>query len=923
MAAAALALLVAGGPFEAARGEPAGPVPRSVSERTTASERAAATGEPVEILSERTERSQLFANPSGTFTLEQSTMPVRVETPEGWRDLDPTLERGADGLIRPRMAAIGMAFSGGGYSAPLVTLTKDGVQVGLHWPLTLPPPVLDGRTLTYPTVRPGVDLKITVDVDSFTQVLIAQTPAAARRLEFEGIRLNVATPSLSLVKSAGGGVDAIDLTGDAIFEAAQPLMWDSSGNGAAKPGALDRTAFPVEGDTTSAMSVSLGPDYIFLKPSLAMIDDPATVYPLHFDPGFSGKRSGHAMIDRAYPSSSYWNWSADQAVGYQNFDRWSHKRLFFQFYIAEIAGANVTRAVFRANQVYSASCTRSEIEAWETSRFTPGVTWNNASGSNVWLREVANFFSEGSGRPGCETGKVLEFGVTGLLDTRVGLRANYVYLGLRAADETNPMVWKRLTANSSLGIEYNFPPERPGAEDLKIGRSNHELACVTSTTGYPTTGGTEIDLRAFLADRDHAKGQAVFGEFEVWIPGDRRVFWGRSAALVPPREFSPTVKPNLPDGVYWWHVRVSDGISTSLWSPSCFFRVDTRYPPPPRPVLVTPAEACPPVEPPEQPIEDPCYRIGQVLTFDIVAQGEPATRFGWSVNVPEPMATVPAVGGQSARVSATLTNFGPTRLYVWSWDQADHISDYGFIRIHVIDSIRTGGWPIDEGSGSVLNDTLGSGVNTPMTKAPSVTWGAGDDAANVPTDRSVFTNGATDGTGGTAATTANDIVDTSQSFAVTARVKPSPTYTTKQIVVSEDRGGVSGFMLGMTGQSLVNGEWKITWAFGIADPNNPATEQFAVATVGHEGDWVHLTGVYNAASRALELYVDGVRVGLRWMWTTKQAIDADGPFRIGRAIDGNAAKHYLRGYIDDVAVFNGFINAHTVRRLYLEKEPAA
>ncbi|MGJ5833677.1 GntR family transcriptional regulator [Streptomyces ossamyceticus] len=44
----------------------------------SASERAAATGESVEVLSERTEYTTTVANPDGTFTLTQSTQPLRA-----------------------------------------------------------------------------------------------------------------------------------------------------------------------------------------------------------------------------------------------------------------------------------------------------------------------------------------------------------------------------------------------------------------------------------------------------------------------------------------------------------------------------------------------------------------------------------------------------------------------------------------------------------------------------------------------------------------------------------------------------------------------------------------------------------------------------------------------------------------------------
>lgn len=887
-----------------------------------ASEKAAASGEPVEIIERRTERSQLFANPSGTFTLEQSTLPMRVETSDGWRDLDPTLERGQDGMIRPRATAIGMTFSGGGTS-PLVALVEDGKRLSLQWPTVLPTPIIDGDSLTYPSVLPDVDLKISVSTNHFTQVLVVHSPEAARRSNLDEIIMGVDAPDLDLKRSSWGGIDVVDDLGNTVLEAPTPIMWDSRGTGAVDgPGTDDRSENPMEGDKVVAMPVEVDGDQISVKPADSLINDPATVYPLHVDPGFTGKPAGHAMIDRAYPSSSYWNWTADQSVGYQNFDAWSHKRLLFSFYIAGIAGTDVTRAVFRANQVYSASCTSSEIQAWEVSRFTSSTTWSNANGSSMWLQKVASAVTPGSGRSGCESGRVTEFSVTNLLTERVGLRANYAYLGLRAADETNPMVWKRFTANASLGIEYNHPPDQPTAEDLKIGGGDGEIPCVTSGVNPPVTGSKPTALHAYLTDKDGPSGDKVTGLFEVWKPGGERVYADGSESLPPGSDFSPITPLHLLDGTYWWHVRVTDGTSVSAWSPSCYFRVDTTVPPGPIPKLVTPAEDCPPPPPNSgPPIWEPCYRIGQGITFDIIARAEPAVSFSWSINAPDPAATVPATNdGASARVTTALTNFGPTRIYVWATDRAGHISRWSFVSIYIINSARTGGWTINEGQGSTLNDTLGLSPNTPLFNVPSVTWGSGDNAAISSSDRAVIMNGATDGTGSTSVTAAKDIVNTGQSFAVSAKVKLSSAYLTRQVAVSEDGASVSGFTLGIDSQTVDDGNRSVMWQFCMANPTSPTTEFCAAGRRGYDGDWIQLTGVYSGAERRLELYADGVLIGTRAIsWTSKQTIDADGSFRIGRSIVGGVAKNYMRGYIDDVNIFNGYINSTGVFQIY--KEP--
>ncbi|MEV0899879.1 hypothetical protein [Actinoplanes sp. NPDC049802] len=67
----------------------------------------------MEILSERTENSQVFANADGTRTLEQSVEPQRVRQGGSWVPVDTTLKRTAAGVV-PKAAVLPMTFSNGG-----------------------------------------------------------------------------------------------------------------------------------------------------------------------------------------------------------------------------------------------------------------------------------------------------------------------------------------------------------------------------------------------------------------------------------------------------------------------------------------------------------------------------------------------------------------------------------------------------------------------------------------------------------------------------------------------------------------------------------------------------------------------------------------------------------------------------------------
>nr|WP_234357962.1 hypothetical protein [Streptomyces puniciscabiei] len=269
-------------------------------DETTASARAQASGEPVEVTADRTEYSTTKANPDGSFTLTQSTTPQRVKEKDGgWGAVDPVLERRADGRVAPKGAVVDLSFSGGGPGSDMIELGRDGRSVTLGWPGSLPTPTLDGATATYANVFDGVDLQLTATAESYREVLVVRTPEAARNPALEQVELTASGDGLSVVPGAGGGLRAIDEDGNAVFRGPAGQMWDSASDSGSGPqtqllrtdagGPVEGQAQgdpsqPGEGDTTAVLPVKVDDGAVAVHPDLDLLRGKNTVYPVYIDP---------------------------------------------------------------------------------------------------------------------------------------------------------------------------------------------------------------------------------------------------------------------------------------------------------------------------------------------------------------------------------------------------------------------------------------------------------------------------------------------------------------------------------------------------------------------------------------------------------------------------------------------------------------
>ncbi|GAA4022103.1 hypothetical protein GCM10022232_78820 [Streptomyces plumbiresistens] len=245
--------------------------PKSAVTPRAAQEAAEAGGSNVEITSLRSESGEVYATPDGQLEEVQHLRPVRTRSDGQWKAIDNTLAARSDGTVTPNASAVGIAFSGGG-AGPLVTLERTGKELSFSWPASLPAPTLDGDTATYADVLPDVDLRMRATADGFAQLLVVNTPEAAKNPALAELKLAVDSPGLDLRATGSGGLEAVDeAMGGVVFQAPQPVMWDSgtqasaaSGSTAAGSAASGSTALgstaanSTASDSTAADSTASG-----------------------------------------------------------------------------------------------------------------------------------------------------------------------------------------------------------------------------------------------------------------------------------------------------------------------------------------------------------------------------------------------------------------------------------------------------------------------------------------------------------------------------------------------------------------------------------------------------------------------------------------------------------------------------------------
>jgi hypothetical protein len=917
-------------------------------------------GTPIEVLDERTELAQTFAQPDGSFTTRTSPTPVRVRRGGGWVPVDTTLQRTADG-IAPVATTLDLHFSAGG-SGPMLWFGPVGKQVRLTWPAALPVPVLSGPTATYTEVLPGVDLQLTANADSFGEVLVVKNATAARNPALTTLRFGIAGDGVTIQQADDKVIQAVDGSGKPVFVSDGAAMWQtpppgtpeapgtgrSNGSSVAPPGGI---VLPRDIEASS-IPVTLSSSTLSVTPSQAMLTGDTTTYPVYIDPGFNGGKEVWTVVSRAHPDTSYWtnmsmrdymrvgqNWHSSST------DDW---RTIVQFNIGTIAHTQILSASVLTTVWHTASCTASPLGLWKTLPISTSkaVTWNNTvstSSTPKWwkLREV----KASANKHECPKGNdEVEFGdpsstshpIRDFFQAAANADNATITLGFRAPDEGDEYQWKKLVKDSTyLDINYNRQPGVPTA--LAVSPCDHNPCTnpAKSRSRTPTLSMKSTDpdggsLRYEYELYDSAKKvvKAKSGTAVTGVKSGTSKGWTVATADKKP----------LPDGQYYWRGRACDSTWCSDYNGWYGLLIDTTNPGAPKADAGIYRPTNDINEPPTVPGGYGGPGVPGTLTLQPDdAKDQVAYYMWWLVGEGGTHKVVPDFTGVG-HDTVLPAREGPYVLKAYAVDAAGNrtASD---VEYHF--KVQPAGgqwvWHMDEGSGAAAGSLPVD--NRPATAtAGGVTWSDRDDGyaltldgmGALATDLPVLNTTAAGGfTVAAWVRLAQDPSDTPPPTDTEGDPEPTPTdpdpgdvpvdpgadepatstpapsvLDNDMTAVSEDGAHASMFRLGY---SAADHAWCFTLT-GSDDAAAGTTKACSHAYL-NQGEWVHLVGVVDRVNNEIRIYVNGGPnnevgdSGSTGAMTRAAGVapgwTATGGLAIGRSLaDGPTARWH--GDIDDV-----------------------
>ncbi|MFD5125709.1 FG-GAP-like repeat-containing protein [Streptomyces sp. NPDC058385] len=667
------------------------------AEESAALAEAADTGEQVEVKSQRTEASQVFANPSGTLTEDRYAMAQWARKGDRLVDIDTTLQAGVDGEISPKATGVGLKFSGGG-EGPLATITRDGRSISLAWPTALPKPQIADDTVTYPDVLPDVDLKLRAGASGFAQLLVVKTAEAAANPDLKTIAYQMSSDGVDVSTDDYGNLSAKNPGGQELFTAPTPRMWDSSTTTQAARTSLatDEPAGPAQpgsefepgpGAQQAAMPVTVTDDALKLTPDPQVLKGSGTTYPVYIDPYVEGSRYSWTIAYKKYPNSSYFNgagWSGGTTTtaraGYEN-ETNGLARSYFRMNTKNLWSTDkqVIKSTFRIKNTWSWSCTSKPIDLYRTATIGSSTTWSNQPDK----REQLDSVNDSKGWSGdCPAGN-LAFDVTAAAKDAAASQWNTITLLMQADNESDVFGWKKFDAKSAvMSTEYNTVPSAPSSLDT-IPSTKNSAGCGDSAP-YGLIGNTDVYLTAKISDKD---GGTVTGRFHLWATGHHDdgpgVFFNQTVSVT-----SGTVaKVKVPKatltqylatggGNFSWKAQADDGQATSDWTPTlgaagCRFVFDPNRPSTPPTVASTQF----PDGTSGWPTSTASVRTEGTFTLAAGGVSDVSKYEYWTDTDPTVRTATPTAAGGSVTVKFTPTTAGTNHLYARSLDPAGNKSD--------------------------------------------------------------------------------------------------------------------------------------------------------------------------------------------------------------------------------------------------------
>lgn len=517
-------------------------------------------GAAVEVLADRTDYSQVFANPDGTMTYDASWSPTWVRQGTAWVRPDASLVQGADGSWAPAAAAAGLTLSGGG-GTTLATVTSGGRSLSVSWPSALPAPTVSGATATYAGVFPGVNLAVTATTDGgFDETLVIQNQAAAGDSQLADLELGVSASSgLTRTTTADGSVQWGTAGGGTVFSSSSPLAWDSAPGGSAAAG-------PGAGARVAAAPATYSGGKVRLTVPQALLSGPASSFPVYVDPSYSvtSTELAHGMASSAYPTGFFWNTPPPMGVGYNS--SYLIQRSYYRMTIpSQLTGSTILSATFNGTVTgaSTSASTSHTVTLHSSAAISSATTWNTQPS---WGASTPTTFTTASTTPN----KAVSWNVASMVQNAVNAGYTNWTTALTNASETSSTYWVSFSESPTISITYDIAPLAPSATSMNPESwATDGKVYTSSTTPY------------FTATATSPVGASVYYQFEILnSSGSTVIASGNNVVAVTSgtQGFWGDPTPLTNGTSYLYQARAFDGTENGPWSPPRPFTVETDTP---------------------------------------------------------------------------------------------------------------------------------------------------------------------------------------------------------------------------------------------------------------------------------------------------------------------------------------------------------
>ncbi|MFK0073088.1 DNRLRE domain-containing protein [Arthrobacter woluwensis] len=571
---------------------------RSRPDSLSAALTARSTGHRVEDLSQRSESTQVFANPDSTWTLESYTAPKFAQHADGsWVEARKELVQAGNAVVAD-VAGGELELSGGeNPSDGVADLAKlkgedskgKAAEITLGWEGSLPKPVVENATADYPKAAAarkslksslgagpkGADVRVEKTRSGFSHsVVLPEKPTTAPVFRFP---LKLTKGLKAAIVPGTGAIEVKDSSGKLVFFAPRPKMWDSRIDPA--------SGLPVKEEyVPTTLETVGGVQTLVLSAPQSFFEDPAVKYPVTIDPTWSTQVTTDTWVQT--DATSPMHGSTELRAG--TWDGGVHKaRSYLQFPTTALNGKKILDAKLQLNNYWSYSCTGANVYvqrvtgAWNSSTLVWGNQPSATTVGQLPLATAKGFSSS------CPAGNVY-FPVTPTVQTWADTPSSNYGVRILGGNESDSYTWRRYTsANVStadiasephLQVTYNSYPNSPTSPTIDTAQTTTWTDPAIGTTRYVNT--RKPKLSAIVSDPDGGTVKGLWtlttGTTKTWnqIAGTTVASGGRSI-LTP-----GTTTPALAEGAtYSIDIVGNDGsLSTKTPFRHTVFTVDSVAP---------------------------------------------------------------------------------------------------------------------------------------------------------------------------------------------------------------------------------------------------------------------------------------------------------------------------------------------------------